>query len=164
MLAPVLGCRTEAALEAAADLGRAMQLTNILRDVREDLERGRVYLPQDELAVHGLTEADLQAGRVDARFVAFMQAQISRARAYYVRAASGIPALGAFGAQRMVRLMAAIYGDILRAIEAHGYDVFSARAFVPGLRKFQLATRTLLTSGPAVSRRPALPTHTQEAA
>ena len=88
-LAPVLGYDDPVALSHAADLGRAMQLTNILRDIGEDLARGRLYLPLDELRAAGIEESDLEAGRVDDRFRAFMCAQIARARACYARAVPG---------------------------------------------------------------------------
>jgi phytoene synthase len=148
LMSSVLGVKAAWALQPAADLGRAMQLTNILRDVREDLGRGRVYLPQDELRAFQLSEADLLAGRVDERFKAFMQSQISRARALYARGEAGISALGGFGAQATVRVMGAVYGGILRAIELAGYDVFSSRVHVPLLGKLRLATRALLSGGP----------------
>lgn len=144
MMAAMLGCSEEWALGPAADLGRAMQLTNILRDVKEDLDRDRVYLPREELAAFGLSEEDLRRGVVDERWREFMRAQIARARGYYARAATGIPALKGFGCQRMVKLMGAIYGDILRVIEENDYDVFSGRAYVPGARKLGLATIILL--------------------
>ncbi|MBF5042988.1 phytoene/squalene synthase family protein [Aggregicoccus sp. 17bor-14] len=144
MLTPVLGCADPEASRPAADLGLAMQLTNILRDVREDLERGRVYLPQDELAHFGLSEEDLQAGRVDERWRAFMRHQVARARGLYARAARGVPLLTGAGSRPMVRLMGALYGDILRDIERRDYDVFSARAHTTGSRKLALAAGTLL--------------------
>ena len=72
MMAPMLGCSEEWALGPAADLGRAMQLTNILRDVKEDLDRDRVYLPLQELAAFGLTVDDLHRGVVDDRWRGFM--------------------------------------------------------------------------------------------
>jgi hypothetical protein len=81
MLAPVLGYSRPRALRAAADLGRAMQLTNILRDVREDLGRGRVYLPQDELAAFGVSEDDLARGHMSGRMRRLFEWQIARARA-----------------------------------------------------------------------------------
>lgn len=143
MMTPVLGCSDARALEPAADLGRAMQLTNILRDVREDLERGRVYLPADELAAFGLSEEDLWRGVVDARWRGFMRFQVARARAYYARAARGVRYLRGLGSQRMVRLMGAIYGDILREIEARDFDVFRGRAYVPGGRKLVLAAAAM---------------------
>jgi phytoene synthase len=144
MMAPMLGCSDEGALGPAADLGRGMQLTNILRDVKEDLERDRVYLPLDELAAFGLTVDDLRRGVVDDRWRGFMRCQIARARAYYARAARGIPALTGFGCQRMVRLMGSIYGDILRVIERNDYDVFSGRLSVPTSRKVALAAAILV--------------------
>lgn len=144
MMAPMLGCSEEWALGPAADLGRAMQLTNILRDVKEDLDRDRVYLPLDELAAFGLTVDDLRAGGVDDRWRGFMRCQIARARAYYARAAAGIPALEGFGCQRMVKLMGSIYGDILRVIEQNDYDVFKGRVSVPTSRKLALASAILV--------------------
>ena len=144
MLAPVLGCRDARALQQAAELGKAMQLTNILRDVKEDLGRGRVYLPQAELRAYGITEAQLQQGTVDGRWVDFMRWQVARAREAYARAQVGIGALGAFGGQAMVRLMGEIYGAILSAIERQGYDVFRVRAHTTGLQKLAIALSTLL--------------------
>jgi phytoene synthase len=143
LIAPVLGCRDPAALGAAADLGRAMQLTNILRDVREDMERDRVYLPQAELAAAGLTEDDLVAGRADGRFRDFMRRQIARARRYYASGLAGVPALADARCRLTVRLMAAVYGDILRVIEAQHYDVFRRRPVVPTRRKLVLAATAL---------------------
>jgi phytoene synthase len=143
MMAPVLGCTDARALEQAAALGQAMQLTNILRDVKEDWGRGRVYLPQDELRAFGITEAQLQAGAVDDRWVAFMRCQVTRARDTYARAEVGIRALSAFGGPSMVRLMGEIYGAILAAIERQGYDVFRARAHTSGGQKLLIALWTL---------------------
>ncbi|MCW5892842.1 MAG: phytoene/squalene synthase family protein [bacterium] len=150
MMAPLLGYRDPAALAPAAALGHAMQLTNILRDVGEDLARDRIYLPQADLAAAGLSEADLRAGRVDARFRACMQAQVARARALYAEARRGIPLLDGARSRLTVRLMAAVYGDILRAIEAQDYDVFRRRAVVSGGRKLVLAAAALgLREAPA---------------
>jgi phytoene synthase len=142
MLAPVLGDGDPAALRFADALGRAMQLTNILRDVGEDLARGRLYLPADELAAAGIGEADLRAGRVDDRFRAFMRGQIARARAGYDRALPGMRHLT--GRSRLaVALMAVFYRDILRVIEERDYDVFRRRAVVPRRRKLALAAATV---------------------
>lgn len=145
LMSSVLGVKGQWALQPAADLGRAMQLTNILRDVKEDLSRGRIYLPQDELRAYDLGEADLRAGRVDDRFRAFMRHQISRARTLYARGEAGVSALGGFGAQATVRVMGAVYGGILQAIERAEYDVFSTRVHVPLRGKLGLAARALLT-------------------
>jgi phytoene synthase len=155
MMTPVLGLRDERCLVHADELGVAMQLTNILRDVKEDLARGRVYLPADELAQFGIDEAQLQAGRVDERWVSFMKFQVARARELYARAALGVPDLVGFGSQRVVRLMGTVYGGILEAIEAQGYDVFTRRARVPFGRKLVLAAGVMLTPNPTQVALPA---------
>ncbi|MBI3271327.1 MAG: presqualene diphosphate synthase HpnD [Planctomycetes bacterium] len=87
----IFGYQDPAARAHAEDLGIAMQLTNILRDVREDLERDRVYLPQDELARFGVTEADLAAGRATPAFHELMAFQARRAREYFVRGERILP-------------------------------------------------------------------------
>jgi len=139
MMTPVLGFRDERCLPYAADLGTAMQLTNILRDVKEDLARDRVYLPADELAAFGLDEAALRRGVVTDEWRAFMQFQLARARALYARAQLGVADLTGFGSQRVVRTMSKVYGGILDVIEARDFDVFSARASVPLWKKLVLA-------------------------
>lgn len=144
MMAPVLGYRDERALGPAAELGKAMQLTNILRDIAEDLTRGRLYLPLDELAAFGVSEEQLHAGRVDPRFVALMRFQVARARSLYERGATGLPFLTGFGAQRMVRLMGALYAGILGSIERQGHDVFRSRAHVPLASKLSTLGRVLV--------------------
>ncbi len=148
LMAPVLGCRDPGALRHADTLGRAMQLTNILRDVREDLERGRCYLAHDELAAYDLDAARVEAlardRRVTAPFAAFMAAQVGRARALYREGRQGVGALSGFGAAPMVRIMSAVYEGILDVIEARAYDVFSARACVPIGSKLRLAAKALL--------------------
>jgi phytoene synthase len=156
MMTPVLGHADDRCLPFAADLGVAMQLTNILRDVKEDLARGRVYLPADELAAFGLGHAELEAWRHGApvpagrwrEWTAFMQFQVARARAFYRRALFGVPDLRGFGSQRVVRLMAAVYGAILSDIERRGFDVFRARAHLPLGGKLLRAAGVLLTPNP----------------
>lgn len=162
LMAPVLGAQDARASAPAAELGKAMQLTNILRDVREDLGRGRIYLPTEELAAFGVDEAQLAAGKVDARFEALMRFQIDRARSLYARGEQGLPYLPR-GSQRLVRLMSVIYSGILGVIEARRFDVFSTRARVSLPRKllallrvlFEGTVPTLLTQpgGAAVIRR-----------
>lgn len=131
----------ERLLLPARDLGTAMQLTNILRDVGEDFSRDRVYLPADELAAHGVTEADLAAGRVTPAWRAFMAVQIARARDHYRRAEPGIDALPRDGTRRTVWTMREVYGGILGRIEAAGSDVFTRRARVGAAGKALLAFR-----------------------
>jgi phytoene synthase len=124
-----------------------MQLTNILRDVREDLARGRIYLPQDELAAFGITEDDLARGRMSGRMRRLFMWQIERARRYYTAGRAGIRFLHGVRARLTVRLMATLYADILRTIEARDYDVFRDRAAVSSSRKAALVVRCLTQRG-----------------
>ena len=162
MMAPLLGTTDPRALEHAADLGRAMQLTNILRDVKEDLARGRVYLPREELAAAGVTEDALRAGVVTPPLEQLLRQQIARARSLYASAAQGVPFLRGFGSMRVVRLMGSIYGGILDVIEQRRLDVFSARASVSPLGKLWRLLKVLVTPNPSV--RAALPAQTEKPA
>ncbi|ACO47782.1 phytoene/squalene synthase family protein [Deinococcus deserti] len=138
MVAPIGGYRGGAhTLEQALMLGQAMQLTNILRDVGEDLSRGRVYLPAELLSRFGVTHADLQAGRVTPEYRALMAQLCGLAREWYARGREGIPALE--GRARVgVAAAARTYEGILDDLEAHGYDNFSRRAHVPPRHKLRL--------------------------
>jgi phytoene synthase len=140
----LLGATSAEALDRAARLGIAMQLTNVLRDVGEDLHRGRVYLPADELARFGVSRAALAAQRVDAPFVALMRHQVARARAYYD---AGLP--GVFLLPPECRLAVLVAGRLYRAIlgrvEAQGYDVFSRRAATSGAQKVVTAGAAYLS-------------------
>jgi len=129
LVTPILGALDSAALGDAIALGHAMQMTNILRDVGEDARLGRIYLPADELARFGYTEADLFAGTVDERFVELMRFQIARARTLYAEAEPGIARLQP-ESRYTVRLALRLYRGILGAIEANRYDVFTKRAYV----------------------------------
>jgi 15-cis-phytoene synthase len=118
------------AVPYARTLGVAMQLTNILRDVGEDARRGRCYLPEDELAQHGLTARDVLLNRDlprDPRWAAFMRGQVARARSLYRAASPGIAML-APDARRCAAACATGYAGILTAIEALDYDTISTRA------------------------------------
>lgn len=112
------------------DLGTAMQLTNILRDIREDAAMNRVYLPQADLDRFGCTEEDIMQGVMNDEFRALMRFQIDRARMYYRRSAEGIQYLTNDGSRTTVVLMNKIYSAILDEIERSGYDVFSRRHHV----------------------------------
>jgi phytoene synthase len=159
MMAPLLGTTDPQALKHAADLGKAMQLTNILRDVKEDLGRGRVYLPQDELAAAGVTELALREGRVTPQLEKFLRVQLDRSRALYASALKGVPWLRGFGSMRVVRLMASIYGGILDVIERRGLDIFTARASVSTAGKLWRLLKVVFTPNPPPVRAdaPALP-------
>ncbi len=128
LLLPVLGASGEEAKTRANELGTAMQLTNILRDVGEDLERGRLYLPAEELAWFGLTHADVRARVTDRRWAAFVRWQIARARVYYGRGMRGVPLIGTWAGRVTALSMGLVYSGILAAIERNRYDVFRKRA------------------------------------
>jgi phytoene synthase len=125
----IIGCTDPAAVLDAIKLGVALQLTNILRDVGEDWQLGRLYLPLEELAAYDLTENDIAAGQVDERWRALMRFQIARARRLYAEAKPGIASLRPDG-RLAVAAAADLYGAILHDIETHDYDVFSRRAHV----------------------------------
>ena len=125
-------------LKPARDLGTAMQLTNILRDIAEDWQRDRLYLPADELEKFGLTTDDIAQQRMGDSFRAMMRFQIGRARAYYSYADPGIAALPADGSRFCARLMSAIYGGILDEIERADYQVYRGRVRVSFARKLWL--------------------------
>lgn len=120
--------------EEAIALGIANQLTNILRDVGEDAQRGRIYLPLEDFARFNYTEQDLFDGVIDERWQALMQFQIQRARKYYTDAERGIRALSR-DARWPVWSALMLYQGILDVIEANHYDVFTKRAFVPTPKK-----------------------------
>lgn len=141
----LFGQRDPRAPEHAVQLGVAMQLTNILRDIKEDLDKGRIYLPQDELARFGISEADLALGKVADRLKDLLAFQIARARDYYARATLGIQMIAAVRSRLVALVMKEIYAGILGEIERNGYDVFSRRAHVSGGKKLRAALRILLS-------------------
>jgi phytoene synthase len=129
MVMHIIGFSGPEAIPYAIKLGVALQLTNILRDVGEDWQDGRLYLPEEELSEFGLTEADIATGKVDDRWRSFMDFQIERNRRLYEESLPGIGLLdpdGRFAIAAAAELYRAILGDI----EAHDYDVFHRRAYV----------------------------------
>ncbi len=139
----IFGCRGARATDYALHLGVALQLTNILRDVKDDLDRGRVYLPLDDLAASGVTIDDLAAGVVTdpvRRLIAF---ECRRAREFYQRAIDARPLEDR---RRLVaaEIMRAVYFETLKRIERSGHDVFTARARVPRPRQALIALRQWL--------------------
>jgi phytoene synthase len=129
----ITGYKGEDAVRYAVKLGVALQLTNILRDVAEDWQRNRVYLPQTELAEFGLSEADIalgiETGKYDNRWRAFMNFQVARTHQIYDEAWPGINMLNPEG-RLAIAAAATFYRDILDDIKANDYDVFSRRAHV----------------------------------
>ena len=134
----------EEARRRAIDLGLAMQLTNICRDVREDWEFGRVYLPQDELDRFGVTESDLENHVVTEGFANLMQFQIDRAREYFSRGRRLLPYLSP-RSRACPAALGLIYGGVLNKIEAAGYDVFQERIGLSKGAKLVLMARAWLT-------------------
>lgn len=149
MMLPILGSSDPtAAREPARQLGFAFQLTNFIRDVAEDLDRGRTYLPDEDLAKFGVTRDDLLAakarGRTTARIRDLIEYEVTRAQAHYEAAAPGITLLSP-ASQACMRTAYALYGGILDEVAAQGFDVFVRRALVPQRRRMAVAARALLT-------------------
>jgi len=154
MLLPILAPTDRAAArEPARQLGLAFQLTNFIRDVAEDLGRGRVYLPQEDLRRCGVRIEDLQAatagrtlraaGSASGSISSLIEYAMSRARIHYVAAQPGIDLLPPASA-RCVRVAHRVYGAILDEIEARGRDVFAERVVVPPVRRIRLAVTAAL--------------------
>ena len=144
----IFGYRDPKAREYATDLGVALQLTNILRDVPEDLARGRVYIPLEDFRACGCTEDDLRAeirragGGVRSPSVKqLLRIQAERAHDYYARAAAARPRRDA---RRLAaaEIMGAVYRAILRQIERADYDVFSRTIRLPRARRAAIAAST----------------------
>lgn len=138
MCVEIFGCRGPEARDYAWHLGLALQITNIVRDVKDDLSRGRVYLPAEDMRRFGCTDADLAAGRVTEPVRRLLQFQLARAREHYARAAAVLPQ---DCARRLVaaEIMGGIYFEILQRIEQGNYDVFSRRIRVPKLARARIA-------------------------
>ncbi|KAG7016583.1 Phytoene synthase, chloroplastic, partial [Cucurbita argyrosperma subsp. argyrosperma] len=140
MSVPVMGvapdsqASTESVYNAALALGIANQLTNILRDVGEDARRGRIYLPQDELAQAGLSDEDIFAGRVTDKWRNFMKNQIKRARLFFDEAEKGVLELNK-ASRWPVWASLLLYRQILDEIEANDYNNFTKRAYVSKAKK-----------------------------
>jgi 15-cis-phytoene synthase len=143
LAAEIFGYENPGTLRYAEDLGTALQLTNIIRDVGEDARRGRVYLPVDELARFGVPLADVLEARESAGFFNLMRFQIARAESFYARALEALPS-GDRRNQRAGLVMAAIYRTLLSEIEADGCHVLTRRTRLTPIRKLWLAWKTWL--------------------
>lgn len=149
MMLPILGSADPAAArEPARQLGFAFQLTNFIRDVAEDLDRGRTYLPDEDLAKFGVSRddlADAAARRVASTPIReLIEYAVARAQAHYAAAAPGIVLLNP-ASQACMRTAYLLYGRILDEVAAAGFDVFARRAVVPQRRRAAVAARALLT-------------------
>jgi 15-cis-phytoene synthase len=142
MCIEIFGYSSEEARRYAVDLGIALQLTNIIRDVAEDAQRGRIYLPKEDLDRFGVTEEELAQtrGRPSENVVRLLRFEANRARNHYVRARA---AIGAPERRKLViaEIMGDIYYALLLEIEASGFDVFRGKAAVPRAHKMAIAVR-----------------------
>lgn len=133
------------AQEHAADLGVALQITNILRDIREDAERDRIYLPLEETAMFGYSEDELLSGAVTPAFRSLMSYQVARAREYFIEGRKLLPYLPR-RARACVGAMAGIYEAILDQIGRRPSIVFRRRVSLSASQKLALAGRELVRS------------------
>ncbi len=137
----VFGYRNAGTRQYAIDLGVALQLTNIIRDLARDLDSGRLYLPQEDLDRFGCGENELRRGAVTPRVEQLLAFESGRARQYYDRARNGLPREDR-RALVAARVMGAIYLDLLRRIERSRFDVFSRVVSAPGPRRAWIAGLT----------------------
>lgn len=129
---------TREAQPYAVDLGIALQLTNIIRDIKEDYARGRIYLPQEDLQRFDITKEDIAAEKVSDNFKALLQFQIQRARLYYSRCLEGLSFIHNRGSRLLILAIRNMYAEILGVIEKSDYNVFSRRAQVSNLKKIAI--------------------------
>lgn len=141
----IFGARGEEALRLGRSFSTALQLTNILRDVGEDLDRGRIYLPREERERFGMTEEELFARRVTPGFAALMKFSAARARGYFRDGMKILPLVDA-DARLAARLMGEVYLRLLDEIERRNYDVFTGKIRLSPWAKAGVVLRALLTS------------------
>jgi phytoene synthase len=141
----IFGCSDKKAEQFAEDLGIALQLTNIIRDIQEDFIRGRIYLPQDEMEQHNVTERHIETGKVDSAWQDFLKFQIRRARHYYATAAGGTRLIRDRRSRLVVLAISKMYGGILDEIERATYNVFFQRAHVNSVKKVFIALKIIIS-------------------
>lgn len=142
MTSEIFGYKNPQAINHAVDLGIAMQLTNILRDVGEDLERNRIYIPREDLVRFGISEEEMFMKETSNKFIDLMKYQIDRARYYYKEADKGIPMLSK-DSRLPVLLARENYSRILDKIEDNNYQVFNQRAYLNSTEKFSILPKIL---------------------
>jgi len=144
LVARVVGYSSEAAFPHAIKLGYAFQLTNFLRDIREDYEElGRVYMPQNELKHFGLSNGDISKQAYDERFVAFMKYQVTRNRMVYKEALPGIKML-AWRGRLAVKISYVLYKAILTQVERVEYNIYKGRVRTNLGQKLWLSAKALV--------------------
>ena len=141
----IFGFKDARAEAHAIDLGLAMQLTNIARDVKEDLAFGRIYLPQDELARFGCTEEDLLSGEVNDPFRELMRFHTQRAREYFHSGFQLLPYLNP-RSRACVGVLGRIYSGLLDRIETANYDVFNRRVSLSTSEKLAVMAQSWIVS------------------
>ena len=141
----VFGYSNKSAREHAIDLGLAMQLTNILRDIKEDLDRGRVYLPLEEIDRFGYSVEELEAGALNRPFLNLMEFQAQRAREHFDRGFKLLPLLSP-RARGCPAILGQLYRHILDRIEAKGFNVFDGRITLSKREKYLVTASTWMKS------------------
>lgn len=141
LAAEIFGFQDRQTLKYAHNLGIAFQLTNIIRDVGEDIRQDRLYLPLQELSEYGVSETDILQGRHTEAFDRLMQMQIARAEEHYQRAMQLLPEVDRYN-QRAGLVMAAIYRQLLTRIEQQGRKVLQQRISLNPLHKLWIAWQT----------------------
>lgn len=144
-MVPILGGDTVNSLEAAKNLGVAFQLANFIRDVGEDLDRGRVYLPLQELAEHGVTRQMLEARKLTPEIISALKFQIARVRQLQKAAEPGIALLDKTS-QPCIRAASELYCGIVDEVEKIGYDVFNKRAKTSSARRARVALAAYISA------------------
>ena len=142
-MVPILGYSDDRAFEAAQKLGIAFQLANFIRDVGEDLDRGRVYLPLDELAQFGVDRAMLERRVLTPEIIKALQFQIARVRQLQAEAEVGIAFLDKTS-RPCIRAASELYCGIVDEVEAIGYDIFTKRAKTSTARRLRVALKAYL--------------------
>ncbi|HCV44019.1 MAG TPA: squalene synthase HpnD [Bacteroidetes bacterium] len=144
MCRQIFGYKNESTREYAINLGIALQLTNILRDVKDDARKGRIYIPQEDLRRFGYSEEDLLAGRYTPAFVNLMRFESERARQYFDAARNALKDEDKYYFFA-ARIMWSIYAHLLRRIERSEYNVFVRRISLPRVLKLLIAFRYWLS-------------------
>ena len=144
----VFGCRHPDSDRYATELGLALQLINILRDLKSDAEQGRVYLPAEELQGFGCSEEELRAGKPSGPLLRLMESHARKAWDHFGRASAALRSSGEGRRLLPARIMGGVYAQLLRRIQRAGYDVFSRRIRVSRPEQFWIAAKCFLSVHP----------------
>ena len=139
----IFGYQDKTAETYAIELGVAMQLTNILRDINEDLMRDRIYLPQEEMLAFGVSEQQLSLSKNNEAFKNLLRFQIQRCRKLYRQCLPGVKLINSCSARFVVLAIQEIYSSILNAIQKNNYDIFTKRCFVKKIEKIMIILKII---------------------